>query len=128
MKNSVENYYVPSIEEFRIGFEYEGFVNGIWNKFPIDDVYQLRKIPYTSIEHNDGRVRVKHLDIEDIESFGFELLSEDDYFSPNGYNIYIGNVITKGIVEIYAEGVCFMGVIKNKSELRKILEQVKYYG
>jgi len=141
-----DKYYTPTIDEFHVGFEYElyddhacegmsDYYEGEVRTWSKEVFYRLLHPNHkgngghvawkmdnllSSIEKGD--IRVKYLDREDIESLGFDLRSEDEFYSKdNKYNIYTGN---KNI-EIYSEGVCFIGRIKNKSELKRILKQIK---
>ncbi len=96
---SQDKYYTPSIEEFRVGFEYEynsetlqynlvdfsdpmtipekiGNEVKVWNK-RIFGVTDFETMIY-NIGYSDRikRYRVKYLDREDIESCGFEIIKE----------------------------------------------------
>lgn len=82
-----ELYYIPSIKEFYIGFEYEQIGTG--GKY-ISVIYEgqvLRKNyyydEYESIEDliEDGEIRVKHLDKDDIESLGFIYKKSTDLYA-----------------------------------------------
>jgi hypothetical protein len=65
-------YYVPSVEEFHVGFEYEYRTNGDdWVKHTVHTKADLAEC-IDDLEEKDNIIRVKHLDREDIESFGFE--------------------------------------------------------
>lgn len=87
-------YYLPKIEEFHIGFEYEKnsngyddkwhneiifakFDDGVW-KSNIDDVI-------STIEDGCDNYRVKYLDSSDIESLGFKKSNKDSWI---GYKDY----------------------------------------
>ena len=64
-------YYIPSIDEFHVGFEYEWKCDGTktdWNKSICDNVM----IPLDVDCQRVNDYRVKYLDKEDIESLGFE--------------------------------------------------------
>lgn len=130
---SENKYYTPTIEEFRVGFEYESqdlCLNGIcWVK----EKYKGEELrTYLTDELERKEIRVKQLDREDIESLGLIYISEDEYrtvFSiPNtefeldlhkDRTIYIGNT------ETYECHKClFDGKIKNKSELQVLLKQL----
>jgi len=64
-------YYTPSIEEFHVGFEYEYRTNGDdWIKHALFTKADLLEC-IDDLEENDNIIRTKHLDREDIESFGF---------------------------------------------------------
>ena len=116
----MNKYYTPKIEEFHVGFEYESLVLNKWRKG--DNQFPRYYLP------NEARnYRVKYLDREDIESFGF--FTEDNgecynklegftifglypWEKPNEYKITIEN------------NTVFLGIIKNKSELKKLLKQL----
>jgi len=93
----------------------------------LDDIGQYIK---------DGAVRVKYLNQEDIESLGFDLDStvkqESFYIKGNIMNDNEYQLIYRdkeGTTEIYSTNNnnnpnSFYGIIKNKSELKKILKQI----
>ena len=70
-KMEKEKYYAPTIEEFHVGFEVEWseFGRKIWSKVIIDE-HDLIEL-FTG-EEKIEHYRVKYLDREGIESFGFE--------------------------------------------------------
>lgn len=133
-------YYTPDISEFHVGFEYEcldlsdDFESKTWRK-QIFEGEDLRG--YFTEEIKKGEIRVKHLDREDIESFGFEVKS--DYGVGTSYHLHnsyrLDTVKREGItysefeVRIFKIGILdcldriFIGDIKNKSELKRILVQ-----
>lgn len=145
-------YYVPNIEEFRIGFEYEVYIpeKELWST----ETFYLNKshidiIKYVNIqtENTLRRVRVKYLDKEDIKSFGFTLVkeySDELVFQINDgeycfyeltLNIDDNKVnITQGCqskmsakklpIEQWNYFNIFFGEIKNKSELQQVLKMV----
>ena len=60
----MNKYYTPTIEEFHVEFEY--FENQKKDKFYLsDDIYKMQK------KIRSGFIKIKYLDREDIESFGF---------------------------------------------------------
>ena len=125
-------YYTPEIEEFHVGFEYE--VKGLkgWDKRIVSssqDILEMEELMMRSL----NPYRVKYLDREDIESFsegvtnrGLFILkdSEFDYkrivcvLTKSNF-VLIGND-SKG--DAYNQ--LFVGKIKNKSELKKLLKQL----
>ena len=129
-----EKYYTPAIEEFHVGFEYEE-LSGVdsemedWSCKSFDpkeyiDRYGEYTFDDTSLE---GWIRVKYLDKDDIESFGFKTdnmdpmiyckyKNEDLYFDYNttSHELKISTLDSDGIVLI----------IKNKSELKVLLKQL----
>lgn len=117
-------YYTPTIEEFRVGFEYEydGLGKGNW----LECVYEPTEyidsdgtftLPKTI---KDGEIRVKLLDREDLKELGFkeefipDVYSEDDElrsgFSLNiiqniSINLHINTGNTGNIVSIYKQKI-----------------------
>lgn len=137
-------YYTPTIEEFHVGFEYEEQnVQGDFksNFFPtsLEEDFATPPILW-GIECK--AIRVKYLDQEDIESLGWKYdvnMSERDWdsfyiepgldekkrfiqYSMNNYRngkIYLEKTIDCGGHEIGEM------TIRNKSELRKLMQQLK---
>lgn len=79
-----EKYYTPKIEEFHIGFKFEVFelpfkvgasyADGKWVVGSLDTPRHFQAVNWTFLEKEikeRGVIRVKYLDREDIESFGF---------------------------------------------------------
>lgn len=143
-------YYTPDIEEFYVGFECEYYndyskqwYNHIMDK---DDWYVDEYGEYNESNplKNIDNLRIKCLDSEDIESLGFKKSYAPSYITDEIIELYsIGNeedwynlefqdnniIITK--CHIYNEvtgnwnqDCIFMGVVKNKSELKKLLTQL----
>lgn len=140
----MSQYYTPSTEEFHVGFEYEvsvedtGFHKRIWDKK--SEGQYLMLTPCST--------RVKYLDQKDIESFGFEKAhshphpENDDYLfgvprlmkdnGPTGNGFWLKLKKKTGQVEITdCTGLfhkrLFDGVVKNKSELKRVLTQIGFY-
>ncbi len=140
-----DKYYTPTKEEFHVGFEYEVFQKGEeynpnfmylmtpdtedkWVKFTFPDPFLGYNLDRMFKTYN---MRVKHLDKDDIEKLGFN--TED-----NGecYNKSIGWMIigiypwedVNGEPNEYKISVDmntnFHGIIKNKSELKRLLKQL----
>lgn len=141
-------YYTPTIEEFYVGFEYEEYyrtlnsVTGAWNNTWNPRVYELGL--YMNYENESeipeylskGEIRVKYLDIEDIESFGLrynevhnywytfigQAESIELYYDPSYHKV---KIIYEDQTDEYSKrSFKFHGVIKNKSELKKLLQQL----
>ena len=160
-------YYTPTIEEFCEGFQYEKRVNTVGEEveayFALDG--EIVKIPnYVCTEEDwagkefslsnskeqdieklleEGRLRVKYLDREDIEGFGFKHMGDDR----DGKNlIHYQKELKDALWVIYdyryrlnedakeAElpirifkadprywDNVFLGTIKNKHELKRVL-------
>lgn len=143
-------YYTPDISEFYVGFEYESNYNkSNWEATTLkyDDAASF----FDNYEYDayPTEFRVKYLDIEDITSFGFthtaslkgyqenfrieklfrRLNEEHDdtmwqnvflQYAPDIHRIIIRNEVSDGSVN----ETFFEGVIKNKSELKKLLIQL----
>lgn len=88
-----EKYYIPKIEEFHIGFEYESLYiksgydeetktnignTPYWNKEVCGMNYPSPTLPMISDGIDKKYIRVKYLDREDIESEGFIFVPEKD--------------------------------------------------
>jgi len=148
----MDKYYTPEIEEFHVGFEYEHLqdeemfgeiTRGInYCLYTLDAQDELEVI-VANLE--DDKLRVKHLDKEDIESLGFgrDMLrvSMVDtyiynikgvkfdyilYFTPNKnelFNVRIEDYYINDESRRRTSNV-FLGDIKNKSELKRILKQL----
>ena len=135
----MKKYYIPKIEEFYVGFEYERMNGDRWEQdmLGIDDMRSNRNCYENEIEEifiGLRDVRVKYLDQEDIESLGF--ICKEPYrwqFNKGQYRLYTEPYTSKesfridrGItIKDWVDGCSiFIGVIKNKSELIKILKQL----
>lgn len=143
-------YYTPTIEEFHVGFECElSYTKNenytLTNLDIIDLEFLIQKEPKI-------KARVKYLDKEDIESLGWKLNNTGGWwelgnlFPKDKYNEgdhYLGNWKYR----IIGDNVCepprpdmfwidtrnpsnggqlqiFRGTIKNKSELKKLMQQL----
>jgi len=134
-----DKYYTPSLEEFFVGFEFEHFnyegklvSNPKWNKKDWNkeicdaDWFNILLDEY---EHDEDAVkdyRVKYLDVEDIESFGFKPdPSGERYFELGGYQLYV-NIHPIHNITIYNEAatIIFQGTVKNANELKKVLQMI----
>jgi hypothetical protein len=130
-------YYTPQIEEFHVGFECEcsdeetGFApiticaDDLKNK--LDEEYNFQEQGNIHPEY-----RVKYLDRDDIESFGFKLwtykgnevgfmLNPDEDGS-----IWVHRI--EGKIKIstkFPDTTLYLGKIKNKSALRVLLQQLE---
>lgn len=145
-------YYVPEIEEFHVGFEYEEQdEDDNWVSKVLDFDYGWIEIP--TLFNTDKRV--KYLDREDIESFGF-IENDTTHFIDN--KLLFGNkfecykfeykhliFFIRPLSNLYPDSnnriiisvfnnetmkggeepvILFNGTIKNKSELKKVLKQL----
>lgn len=146
-------YYTPTIEEFRVGFEYE-YKLQLFNKLTKDFEDKWIKEAYgDSLEMfgdcyyletvegwiNSTTCRVKYLDKQDIESLGFRedfSTSFETYFIKDKHEILFSDVrstppmlIIKKLALKDNQGnktymIKFQGTIKNKSELITLLRQL----
>lgn len=118
-------YYTPALEEFHIGFEYEQKIDQEnWK-------YRLIEGRYDLFDACMNISRVKYLDQSDIESLGFEhkqYVPERNICLNFEYkewylNYWFGEIPN---VEIGRDGYDdgFFGKCKNKSELKRILNQL----
>lgn len=149
--NEENKYYVPKIEEFHIGFQFEDYFEGhfdIENSKKYSNEIFTNKTPFDYIEQRikNNKIRVKFLDKEDIESLGFTLiktfpspytkkelysfkLNKEEGFN-TGSNYYITfndaniniEIQTYGSYDTFKYQMNF--IIKNKSELIKILKMI----
>ena len=124
-----DKYYTPQIEEFYVGFEFEraGITSDIdilnWHK----DIFETTTCLET-INNYKGLQRVKYLDQEDIESLGgLKHLTIDNYWKIDGFVLRLKNqILTIYIFDEYTvDKLIFQGVVKNKSELKKLMQQLK---
>ena len=132
-------YYTPDISEFHVGFEYERMNGTDWEKAELTNVdcwgttARGYENEFEEIDSLIIPVRVKCLDKEDIESFGFE----HDQTTKDGSYFYSGTLITENqwcinlkdfTIDIYdinsKSDFRFNGLVKNKSELKQILKMI----
>lgn len=139
-------YYTPTLEEFHVGFEFELEIERATSANNIKNIF----LPCTFGNNQDGgeawellsgyavhnkdsilavirdavnndKVRVKYLDREDIESLGWEKYGAN--FIKPGANLLLhadGSImILKGDFPV------FSGIIKNKSELKRLMKQLQ---
>lgn len=124
-------YYIPTVEEFYIGFEHEILYKGKFEPLTVTSWPDFEDIHYAL---NLDSVRVKYLDREDIESLGFVCKWSERsiyYYKLNDCLIQYTDIpnarleiFDDNILDKYRQ-VLFRGVIKNKSELVKLLKQLR---
>ena len=136
-------YYTPEIEDFHVGFEFE-FETGTegWKKFVFEKDRANNVL--NNVNEFNSQFRVKYLDREDVESLGwfytgravdlwFNKVGMFDsasgthrftelklHFGPEDHVLYINAYFGN-----QDEGCLFEGIIRNKSELRKLMKQLK---
>jgi hypothetical protein len=148
-----DKYYVPTIEEFHVGFECESNYGLVNNKeFPesskfIKYTFTQEDISYMlDAYENDAyptEFRVKYLDREDIESLGWVFNNEHKFYTfylKGGYRLAQSKTDNDIVIEMYVInddgepesfhrlGTAFSGNIKNKSELIVLLKQLDLDG
>ena len=132
-------YYTPSLDEFYVGFEYQKYIPSYKDYVTIT----VNKVDITSIPNyyssgvDDTCLRIKYLDQEDIESLGWIPGianiegKEIDCYGIN--NIVITSITKDHKLDIsYISTIggksslqrIFRGVVKNKSELKKLMKQL----
>lgn len=134
----MSKYYTPEIEEFIYGLKYEMKpTNYGWERsreflYPesIHDLIHLHGPTALEPYINKERIRVKYLDREDIESLGFKGQEANSvYYKRDGYRLVLWpHGFITSIYKVYngsEEEKIFDGCIKNKSELKKLLKQLK---
>jgi hypothetical protein len=142
-----KKYYIPSTEEFYVGFECEYLVGlgknfGKWKQYIINSSSKLYN---TFGLRASGSIRVKYLDREDIESFGFvyspinldgskaknkpSITLEDNSGSFNRYtykDFVLQYYIRDSSIVISCPFYIMVHriIIKNKSVFKKLLKQL----
>jgi hypothetical protein len=146
-------YYTPTIEEFHVGFEYEASLlsnNNIpfqWELIVFKTKQQLLQegiiiknqiltLDEIKSRINEKSIQVKHLDREDIESLGWEFIKQhsgttDFDFEKGDYSLnfdpefgYKWNLRIYDAEDQDNEFNYFNGFLKNKSELKKLMQQL----
>ncbi len=147
-------YYTPTIEEFYVGFECE-LKNSSdepfeWEPFKIisvdDAEIRNSKMDWSFYDTQnaiaDKSIRVKYLDQKDIESLGWKyIVPIDSEFTIDNYYTFIINIpepnkttilfklrMIGDILDIWSDDTgthYFNGNIKNKSELKKLMQQLQ---
>ena len=122
----MSEYYTPVIEEFNIEFKYEILGSTGW--FDSKVIPILLSVGHIKTLIETKQIRVKYLDEVDIESLGW-IKGDFKIFGNNTFTYDNHQLIFKNdlSVEIIKEeiGTIFLGEIKNKSELKKILSFIK---
>lgn len=129
-----EKYYTPDISEYHVGFEYEWKCDGTqtdWTKSVCDEIMNPLDVDCRRI----NEYRIKYLDNEDIESFGFHSINETKFKSNSNKiitieliennKIFIEEIILIDTIGHEESYTLFNGIIKNKSELKFILKRLK---
>jgi hypothetical protein len=138
-------YYIPTIEEFHVGFEFDindtirdGSGRKEWSYNVKTSPILISYIKWI-LDKNPEDIRVKYLDQEDIESLGWKagLIN----IKNNNLDVYgIGRYVITTPLDVYNKTKVldislspkldvglqrmFRGTIKNKSELNKLMKQL----
>jgi len=134
-------YYTPSESEFHIGFEYQSLtdqrmpeLDSSWSNEEIRTLTDMIHHCTYSRDDDGAEYRVKSLDKQDIESFGFKQRS--GYYSTiipafrGRKNVPINLIHTDKHILIYIKFIqinsqnLFSGECLNKSELQFILKRL----
>lgn len=118
----MSKYYTPTPAEFGLDFEFQYLRNEVW----YNEVITFFEEAHEWV-NSTSDLRVKYLDREDIESLGFEDVSDDPNtikFRLDDIDIYTRNWKIFGIT--YHKNLSFNGTVKNKSEFKRILTQIGY--
>lgn len=124
----MDKYYTPDISEFYVGFEVECY-NSAYKKYNEPEWIKIilnEGNDFESLEEGllKKHLRVKYLDKKDIKELGFEQGKLPYQFFDGIHKlVYLENNKTS-IIHIADDCFLFYGVIKNKSELRKLLIQL----
>ena len=137
----MSKYYTPKIEEFHVGFEYMLPQGDVITVKETTDLFSIAEY----LDLNTG-IKVKYLDGHDIKSLGFkynQFYSRGFYgYTDTNQNLMIAHqfidnpedvikiTILKNNRTCHLGGSLwepiFVGTIKNKSELKRILKQIGY--
>jgi len=136
-----DKYYIPTIDEFHVGFECESnyvVIRGANSKlseykhfiFTEDNISYL--IEAYINDASSSEVRVKYLDREDIESLGWTYYKTHSGTTTNEFELgeytltFDSDFSDKWNLTIDFENGfnLFHGSIKNKSELSKLMKQL----
>lgn len=132
-----EKYYIAKVEDYdsSMGYDFLNTNTGEWTSVSggMGNIFFMDRLIHNPI----GCVRVKYLDKEDIESLGWTphlnrstesyWIKKADisfYLDVNEFYIHIGMGLLESIKNIKLPRTTFYGTIKNKSELKKIMQQI----
>jgi hypothetical protein len=137
-----KKYYTPSLEEFHVGFEFEYFskahkgmdgneVDSQWNKCSdwIKEWDWFNNCANGKLVAllNRNEIRVKYLDQDDIIELGWEQNEShvDEVCFTFGYFLLTYFTVDGEVMIQDNDGYTrFCAIIKNKSELRKVMQMV----
>jgi len=122
-------YYTPIIEEFSIGFVYEMEEYGL-NGYTILTLDEKTSLEFIN-DHSD-EIKVKYLDVEDLESLGFKQYKVPWQFRNAHYKLHTATHsksqdIPQKNIRIFdsRDSHCYFdGIVKNKFELKRVLKMI----
>lgn len=132
-------YYTPELKEFYIGFEYEYLALGLYEDGP-EPFWGWYKRTYEDDENyiftekrDESFLRVKYLDQQDIESLGWKYTpTKGSYtlFTKDNLELRVNDEPwVNGDIDILAIGALdyfiFRGIVKNKSELKRLMDMLQ---
>jgi hypothetical protein len=140
-------YYTPTIEEFHVGFECEIQSSYGWQKGEYPNILKQDTLTFQDSLDNGiieatkkSGIRVKYLDREDIESLGWNASPDEPeewFWSLKGnmdFQLYfddkckVNNENSIGVTIYMQDGIIFNGWLYNKSELKKLMQQLGING
>lgn len=125
----MKKYYTPSIEEFHVGFEFEfqhsDYPESGWIEYDTPELnWELEDCPFGKKDLSE--YRVKYLDKQDIESLGWVFVWAEDVPSFRKEDVILSwwtNTV-KIRINLTTGWQLFDGFVKNKSELKKLMQQL----
>jgi len=121
-------YYTPEITEFHVGFEFERLSELPTNHWENSVCSTYNDLLLMQRKINESLIRVKCLDKQDIESFGFKLFhKEEDRAILYKLNKSLLTYVEDQFINIHIlnqDKDVFQSNIKNKSELEFILKRL----
>ena len=125
-------YYEPDVEDFYVGMIYEteqDELRGIWEENTINTLRELEELCKYNSKYigKYSNIRVKYLSKEDIESLGFKQHEKLKYQYYKDHFMFVElHRDNQYSIEDLTDSQCiFYGMIKNKSELKKLLIQLE---
>ena len=127
-------HYTPTIDEFHVGFEFQVKQFSKWETatFLTDIGKRYCLVDYTEIIDyiNSGNIRIKYLDEQDILECGWVKSGNSNF-----YGIYGGSTVIHYGFHVLGNNkykidlgdipnVIFDGIIKNNSELKRIMKML----
>jgi hypothetical protein len=127
-------YYIPELNEFRFGFEYDYREKKFWvkQKCNWDDHYPIVEWIKPAIRGKkeyrlyraDHKYRVKCLDSKDWNELGWEEIQEGEYYKGDFYAKHDEENLQVVLLDEISGEQYYKGTIRNKSELERILELI----